>query len=183
MPPDELPAIARPFGSLVKLTVLPTSASSSPVRSKPGVGFAGRVVFHGPVEARQGVGVCGRNDAGIHHHGNANRHFAGRNQIVKHDGNPKPAGRTLPPAAVLKHHHAGRFGFIVLGRNVHPIIALRARIDFAVFERVFGGCAVRHVRVLSANRGRVGSWFGRRAKEPSIATTSMRVNAATKHMG
>ncbi len=94
------------------------------------VAVAEPVVFVRPVEARHLLGAGGGKNTGTDQDRDGHRHGAFLNQVVEDGGQPPCAVFIGEAGAVLKNHHGGGFGAVVLGRDVDPVVAGGAGKDF-----------------------------------------------------
>src|SRR5579875_2576948 len=80
---------------------------------------------------------------GVNENPHGNRHLTLGNKVVKNVGN-----KVLVVASILKYHHTGRMFRRVLGRNIDPPVAHRARKDAAVPLRHLDQLSMGDVRVV-----------------------------------
>ena len=111
---------------------------------KTGVLVAERIVLEAAIAARFLARLRRGNLAGIDKEADGHGHFLLRDEIVEHNRRAELTVGVRVIAAVLKDHHARRFGRLVLLRHVNPVITFRARKNLAA-PMVFGDFAARHV--------------------------------------
>ena len=112
---------------------------------EPCVEIAQRIELEAAVAPGLGFRLGGRHDSRVEKDPDRDWHVALMNQIVEDDRNTKLPFFVDIVTTVLENHHAGRFGLIVLPRDINSIVAHRAREDFALCPLVFGDGSLRNL--------------------------------------
>jgi hypothetical protein len=142
--PELLPEMARPAGSEVRLSPFVASGSSSSRRKRA---FASPSESYSKLRFARGLppGDRGWNHTRVDPHGNGDRHFLFRDEVVEYRRHPPRAVGFQESAAVKENHEAGRLGRVVLLWHIDEIIARGAGKNFAGRERRLADLAMRDV--------------------------------------